>query len=378
MTITIPLFRVNMPANMDQILKPVLESGFITEGPRSKEFETKLGEWIGNPNTAVVNSGTAALTLAYRLAGVGPGDEVITSPMTCLASNEPIQSLGGKAVFCDVDPATGNIDPDKVEALITNRTKAIAFTNWAGTPCELDPLNAIAKKYGIKTIEDAAHSLGAAYKGKRTGTSCDYTIFSFQAIKHMTTVDGGALSCATKEDYDRAVLLRWFGCRRGHNSSPIKWEGDVVEYGYKFHMNDVNAAMGIESLKTIDGIIAAHKRNAAQLRTCLAGIEGIELLSIPDYIDSAHWIFTLKLRDTEARAKFAAELVNCGVGSSIVHTRNDAYSLFKDSKPAPGTTPGLDDFCSRMLNIPCGWWLNNMDVYHVVEAVGKAAAASLK
>lgn len=370
----IPLFKVNLPKDIHLTLQPVLESGFISEGPKSKEFQEKLQEWLGNPYTATVNSGTMALTLAYRLAGVGPGTSVIASPMTCLASTEPILSLGGRVIWCDIDPNTGNLDPSKLEDLIEEDTVAVSFTDWAGTPCALDEIIDICERHGLKTIEDAAHSFGATYKGNKVGsllTRVSYTCFSFQAIKHMTTVDGGALACASKEDYDRAVLLRWFGCARGHNSSPVKWSGDVVEYGYKGHMNDVNSAIGLESLKTIDSIISAHKRNGKRLVDLLEDERHVECLSVSEDSDSAFWIFTIKLKDEGHRKHVSEELAARGIGNNVVHTRNDSYTLFQNG--ATTALPGMTEFSERMLCVPCGWWLSDDDVKYVVMSIRDAA-----
>ncbi len=364
-----PLFKVNMPKDVHLALQATLESGFVSEGPKAKEFEQQFQVWLGNPYTALVNSGTMALTLAYRMAGIGPGKECIASPMTCLASTEPILSLGGKVVWCDIDPSTGNIDPGKIEKLITKNTVAISFTDWSGTPCELDAINKIAIQHGLKTIEDAAHSLGARYNRRKVGTLADYTCFSFQAVKHMTTVDGGALACLNQEDYDRAVLLRWFGCARGHNASPVKWTGDVVEHGYKGHMSDVNATIGLESLKTISDTLERHRLNGNRLRELLEFMPGVELLKIPDYIESSFWIFTIKLKDAEHRQLVSQRLDAEGVGNNIVHTRNDSYSLFKGIR---SPLPGMDDFGERMLNIPCGWWLSLHDIWEIAELVSKA------
>lgn len=368
----LPLFKVNMPKDAHLALQPVLESGFVSEGPKSKEFQQKLQTWLGNPYTATVNSGTMALTLAYRMAGAAPGKTVIASPMTCLASTEPALGLGADVVWCDIDPATGNLDPKKLEELLAihRDVVAVSFTDWAGTPCELDAITSLCKKYGVKTIEDAAHSFGARYNGNKVGslaTGVDYTCFSFQAIKHMTTIDGGALACAAEEDFERAILLRWFGCARGHNSSPVKWSGDVVEYGYKGHMNDVNATVGLESLKSIDEVVAAHKRNGKLLRQLLADTPDVETLQVPDHIDSAYWIFTIKLRDSDHRKQVSDGLSAANIGHNIVHTRNDSYSLFEGSHS--GDMSGMTDFDERMLNVPCGWWLSKGDVEFVAQTL---------
>lgn len=361
----IPLYKVYMPSDILKYLDPVLKSGFITQGPKEKEFASLFQEWVGNENIALVNSGTSALTLALRLSGVSFGDEVISSPLTCLATNEPVHSLGGKIVWCDIDEKTGNISPNEIEKLITNKTKAILFVDWAGTPAELDEINKIAEKYNLKTIEDSAHSLGAIYKEKKIGSCCDFTCFSFQAIKHLTTVDGGALACKNKDDYERAKLLRWFGLERNHNKSPVCWEGDVPEYGYKFHMNDMNATIGIEQLKTIDKRVAAHRENGYHLLTELGSLETIKTTIIPSYIKSSFWIFTILLEDKAHREFISNSLVSLGIGNNITHTRNDAYSLF--SYAGSKSLKVLDNFSNRMLNVPCGWWLSINDLNYIVE-----------
>lgn len=365
-----PLFRVNLPEDIHLALQPVLESGFVSEGPKSKEFQEQLQRWLGNPNTAVVNSGTMALTLAYRLAGVVPGTSVVVSPMTCLASTEPIIALGGRVIWCDIDPKTGNLDASKLEGLIETDTVAVSFTDWAGTPCDLDAITSVCRQYGLKSIEDAAHSFGAKYKGRKVGsagTGVDYTCFSFQAIKHMTTIDGGALSCASPADFERATLLRWFGSARGSSKSPVKWTGDVPEYGYKGHMNDINAAIGVESLKNIDAIVAAHKENGKHLVSLLKGVEGVSTLDVPETTESSFWIFTIKLRDSAHRSAVSSALLSAGIGNGIVHTRNDSYSLFASSL-TEGLV-GLSVFSDQMLNIPCGWWLTHADIQHIASTL---------
>lgn len=362
----INLFKVNMPANIEIQLKPILESGYISEGPVAKQFEDELQKFIQSPYVSLVNSGTAALTIAMRLCNIGPGDEVITSPMTCLAMNEPILSVGATPVFCDIDPSTGNIDPSKIKELITSKTKVILFVDWAGNPAPLDKIQEIATEYKLKTIQDAAHALGATYKGKPIAQWTDFTCFSFQAIKHLTTIDGGALACSSKEDYDRSVLLRWFGCKRGHNTSAVRWEGDVMEYGYKMHMADVNAAIGLESLKTIDNIIQKHQDNGKYLHDRIKNMSNFKVLDIEE--GSAHWIYTFKCRDSSHRASVSLTLEEAGIKNSIVHTRNDAYSLFKQYQSKTKML-GCEDFCSKMLSVPCGWWIGKEDLDYIIEVL---------
>lgn len=209
----IPLFKVHMPRSVEEPLIETLFSGFIGQGPKVDEFESKLNEYFDNQHVVTVNAGTSALQLALRLANIGPGDEVISTPMTCTASNMPILAAGAKIVWADVDPISGLISTDSIKSKITNKTKAIIMVHFGGIPCDIDGINALAKNYGIKTIEDAAHAFGSEYRNQKIGNHSDFVMFSLQAIKHITTVDGGLLLCKSKKDYDRssqAFEMVWY------------------------------------------------------------------------------------------------------------------------------------------------------------------------
>ena len=221
----IPLFKVHYPEGVGKKIDDVFRSGFITEGEYSDKFESSFGNYIGNPNCCLTNSCTSAITLALDLCDVKKGDEVISSPMTCMATNEPVYNAGAKIVWADIEKNTGNIDPKSVEDRITEKTKAIISVHWAGQPFNISEINRIAKKHGIKVIEDAAHALDSTYKGEKIGNHSDFVCFSFQAIKHLTTADGGALLCKSKTDFEKAKLLRWFGLNRKYKGS--KWKQDI-------------------------------------------------------------------------------------------------------------------------------------------------------
>ena len=369
----IPLFQVNIPKDIGSIIEKVLLSGQITEGPASFEFQRQLESWLSVKHASLVNSGTSALTLACRLSGCQPGKFVISTPQTCLATNEAIMSLGADIIWSDIDPLTGAIDPFFVEKILKTDARAkdvvaIMCVDWAGNPVNLKELRRIADSHGIKLIEDAAHSFGALYENAKVGNQAHFTCFSFQAIKHLTTVDGGALVCELKEDHDRSVLLRWFGSARAVNRDPVRWEGDVSEYGYKFHMNDVTASIGIEQLKTIDSVIDKHKSNGKQLLEFIDSLPSgkIQRLRMEQNSESSHWIFSLLLPNKEARQRFVEEMKKCGVSTGIVHTRNDAYSLFSKYKTG---LKGMDEFSERMINVPCGWWIDSHDLYHICKSI---------
>jgi perosamine synthetase len=356
----IPLFKVHHPKGVGGKIEKIFQKGFITEGEISDQFEKSFADYIGNPNCTLTNSCTSALTLAFRLAGVESGDEVISSPMTCMATNEPISGFGANIVWADVNPSTGNIDPDDVEKKITKKTKAIVAVHWAGEPFDIKRINQIARKHKIKVIEDAAHALDSTYGGKKIGNHSDFVCFSFQAIKHLTTGDGGALFCKKKADDKRAKLLRWFGIDRHFKGS--KWTQDIKECGYKFHMNNLTAAIGLEQMKHISKLTFLHKTNARYYDNHINNPK-IEKLSRSCDSTSSCWIYSLLC---ENRNKLQKHLTKNGIHSDVVHVRNDNYSVFKKFKCK---LPGLDYFNPRLLNIPVGWWLSKKDLDYIIRVV---------
>lgn len=362
----IPLFKVHVPKNLGAKIQKVFDEGTITEGVYSDDFEKRISNYIENPFTSLVNSGTSALTLAYRLSDIGPGDEVITTPMTCMATNEPIHTMGAKIVFADIDPQTGNICPDSVKKRLTKRTKAVVGVHWAGQPFDINSVRNIAKNYNenIKVVEDAAHALGATYEGKKIGCHSDYVCFSFQAIKHLTTVDGGAISCLNQEDDTRIKKLRWFGLDRKYTGS--KWEQDITESGYKFHMNNVNAVIGLSQMDHVDDIVESHKRNGRFYDREIIDTHKVQKLRRDSHSDSSYWIYSILVDDIK---RFKQHMSERGIGCDVVHVRNDKYSVFKDFFESD--LKGTDHFCKRMVNIPVGWWLSEEDRLKIVGAVNE-------
>ncbi|HUJ25951.1 MAG TPA: DegT/DnrJ/EryC1/StrS family aminotransferase [Myxococcales bacterium] len=359
----IPLFKVHMPSDVMAPLQETLFSGYIGEGPRVKDFEAALAAYVGNPNVLTLNSGTSAIQLALRLANVGPGDEVISTSMTCTASNEPIMAAGARIVWADIDPGSGNIDPATIEAKITPRTRAIVVVDWGGYPVDLDEVMAIAARHGLKVIEDAAHAFGAEYKGTRTGCHADFVCFSFQAIKHITTVDGGALFCRSEADCKRGRLLRWYGIDRDQPRKDFRCEEDIVEWGYKFHMNDVNATIGLVQLKYLDGILKQRRELAAYYDRELAGARGARLCSWKADRVSAFWLYTILVENRQAFMNWMKE---CNIAVSQVHARNDKHTMFKDFR-AP--LPGVDQFTRDMVCIPIGFWIGKEEREHIVASI---------
>src|SRR5438552_8151760 len=254
-------------------LEAVLYSGQISEGPPVREFEQRFADRIGAPHAASFSTGTAALHTALLLAGVGPGVEVVTTPMTAEPANMAIRHAGAEVVWADVEPENGNLDADSVATRVTPRTKAIVAVHYGGIPASLDRLTAVAAEAGVPLIEDAAHALGATYGGRPIGTHSRFVMFSLQAIKHMTTVDGGMLTLGSADDHRRARLVRWFGIDR---EAP-RTEVDVELVGFKYHMNNVNATIGLVALDHVDRVLARHIENGRFYDRELAGVDGLEL-----------------------------------------------------------------------------------------------------
>ena len=366
----ISLFKVHHPVGIGEKIETLFKKGFISEGEKADLFESQISEFVENNNCSLVNSCTSALTLAYRMCDLGPNDEVIATPMTCMATNEPIHQTGAKIVWADINPATGNVDPKDVSKKLTTRTKAIVGVHWAGQPFQIDEINHIAKSRNIKVIEDAAHALGATYNGEKIGSHSDYVCFSFQAIKHLTTGDGGAICSKKLSDDQRIKKLRWFSLSRKYEGP--KWEQDILESGYKFHMNDINATIGIEQMKYLDFILKSHKKNGFFYDKHINNPK-IKKLYRPLNCESSHWIYSLLVDNIEDFQKYMHEN---GIASAPVHVRNDKYSIFKAYK---SDLPGCDEFCNHMINIPVGWWLTDDDVNKIVLAVNhyKNPSASL-
>lgn len=335
---------------------------YIGEGPRGQEFEDQFGRLVGleTPRPLALNSCTSALDLALHLIGVGLGDEVITTPMTCSATNGVIVNRGGKIVWADIDPVTGLIDANDVERKVTKRTKAIMAVDWAGRSCDYKALRQ-AGQYSNGTnivrtavIQDAAHNLLVDPQNRG-----DYVAWSFQAIKHLTTVDGGALVVPAGQ-HKRARLLRWYGLDRT-SSADFRCAQDIREPGFKYHMNDIAASIGLANLPHAADVVAKHRENAAWYAQALRDAPGITLP--PEDHGASWWLYCLL---ADGRASLIDHLAKRGIAASPVHRRNDTHPAFRFPN---GPLPGVDHFAEREVAIPVGWWLSESDREQVADAV---------
>jgi len=359
----IPLVKPFLPPREELLpeLEKILYSGYIAEGQPVYDFEASFGNYLGNSDVLALHSGTDALHIALLLAGVGQDDEVISTAMTAEPTNVAISMVGGKVVWGDVDPDTGLLSPQSVKSMITEKTKAIILVHYAGMVCDMKEFNKISLEYNIPIIEDAAHALGSKFNGKMIGSNSHYTIFSLQAIKHMTTVDGGFLTFNKSDQMARARRMRWFGLDKGKS----RLENDIVETGYKYAMNNVNATIGLVQMNHINSVVGKYISNGKFFDEKLKGIEGVNLVKYSEDTEPSYWLYTMKV---ERREDFIKHMEAHGISASPLHYRNDLHSIFKDSKR---NLPGLNEFYTKMVHIPCGWWLSEEDREHIVKTIKK-------
>ena len=359
----IPLVKVAMPPRerLMPALETVLYSGMIAEGEYVYDFETKFASQFGLQHVLAMSSGTAALHVSMLLAGVCAGDEVITTSMTAEPTNTTILQVGAIPVFADVDPLTGNLCAESVARLVSRKTQAICVVHYAGYPAPLRQLRAIADQHGIALIEDCAHALGAQYDGQPIGSFGDYAIFSFQAIKHMTTVDGGVLCVKDAGQIAAAKRLRWFGLTKG----VARTEVDITTPGFKYNMNNVAAVIGIAQLAGIGSLLQQHTDNGQFYDRALAGIPGLLPARVLVGSEPTYWLYTLLSDDSDAVEKC---LSGIGVSASKLHRPNHLHSVFR---PFVRDLPGLAEFYRRLVHIPCGWWVGAEDRQRIVDALRK-------
>jgi perosamine synthetase len=361
----ISLFKVFLPPR--EVLMPRLEevlySGQIGEGAQVVEFERRFGERIHCPGVLSFHSGTAALHGALVLAGVKPGDEVVSTPMTAEPTNMAILHAGAKIVWADVDPANGNMCAASLAEKITERTRAVMVVHYGGIPAGIDAIRKVAKQRGVPVIEDAAHAMGARYDGRPIGSHSEFVMFSLQAIKHMTTVDGGMLACNPSENLERMLAegrkFRWFGIDR---AAP-RTEVDVATVGYKYHMNNVTATIGLTQLDYVDAVIGTHIANGRYFDTALRDADGVRLCTWDDKAEPSYWYYTVLV---ENQADFIRHLDAHGIASSQTHRRNDLHSVFASSRCE---LPGVDAFYGSMVHIPCGWWVTEEQRAYIADII---------
>jgi len=352
-----------------------LQSGWLTTGPRTRAFEQQFAEFTGAPAALGLNSCTAGLHLALKVHEIGPGDEVITTPLTFAASVNVIEHVGARPVLVDVEPDTLNIDPDQVREAITDRTRAIIAVHFAGHPVELDQLRSIAAENGIFLIEDAAHAVGAEFRGQPIGRGSNLAAFSFYATKNLTTGEGGMLT-GDADLLDSARVLSLHGMSREawtRYAAGGKWAYDIVAPGFKYNMTDIQAALGIQQLNRFQAMQQRRAEIFSQYSDAFGAFDEFELPVIRPHVTHAWHLYILRLRDSSlsiTRDQFIEELTRRKIGTSVHFIPIHNHSYYREKYGyCDDDFPVAQQAYERMLSLPLSASMSDTDIQDVIEAV---------
>ena len=350
----------------------VLRSEFLTQGPNVAEFEHKLAKYCKAKYAVAMNSGTSALHAACFAAGIGKGDEVITSPITFVASANCVLYCGGTPAFADIEnDGSGLVSIDQIKKKITPKTKAIIPVDYAGHPCDMDEINRIARKNGLIVIEDAAHSLGASYKGKKTGSLADMTILSFHAVKHITTGEGGAVLTNDKKYYDILLKFRTHGITRAVKG-PGPWYYEMQYLGFNYRITDFQCALGISQLKKLDRFIKIRKRIAAAYNKAFSHVDGISTPVEKDFATSSYHLYPIRIGKTLSRNKeqIFNDLRAAGLGVNVHYIPVPLQPYYRKKFGfKKGDFPNAESFYESEISLPLHQKMTQSDIDRVIKAV---------
>ena len=352
-----------------------LKSGWLTSGPKVKQFEQAFAERFNCPAALALNSCTAGLHIALKVLNIGPGDEVITTPMTFAASVNVIEHVGARPVLVDVEPDTLNIQPDAVIQAITPATKAIIAVHYAGHPVELNALRSIASEYHLHLIEDAAHAVGAAFEGEPIGAGANLTAFSFYATKNLTTGEGGMLT-GPQDLVDRSRVLALHGMNReawSRYAAGGKWAYDIVEPGYKYNMTDIQAALGLTQLRRFDDMQERRRQIVASYNSAFGNHAPFITPTTRAHVTNAWHLYVLRLRESELtidRNQFIEEMTARNIGTSVHFIPIHMHSFYRNSYGLhPDDFPVAHSAYQQMLSLPLSPSMSDQDVADVIDAV---------
>lgn len=370
MSSTLPFLPFTKPTMDEETISAVAEvlrSGWLTSGPNVKELEAKLSTYFGGRPVRTFNSGTCTMEIALRIAGIGAGDEVITTPNSWVATANVIIETGATPVFVDIDSKTHNIDLNKVEAAITPRTKAIIPVHMCGLPCDMDQLYAIAKKHNLRVVEDAAQAIGSTWKGKRIGSFGDFASFSFQVNKNIMTGEGGCLVLNNEDEAKLAEKYRLQGVSRSGLDGI-----DVDVLGGKYNMTDIAAAIGLGQLKRLEEFnTKRHHLAKHYFKTFGKDFEsesGAEL-PIADFEHSNWHMFHLVLPESVVRAEFMQQMLDLGIGLGYHYRAIHLFTLYRERGFTDGMFPIAERVGKQIVTLPLFPGMTENDVERVVSAV---------
>ncbi|MCE5169318.1 UDP-4-amino-4,6-dideoxy-N-acetyl-beta-L-altrosamine transaminase [Paenibacillus profundus] len=359
-----------------QAVIDVLKSDFITQGPKIFEFEQSIANKVNAKYAVAFSNGTAALHGACYAAGVTEGDEVITTPITFAASSNCVLYQGGTPIFSDINLTTYNLDPDVMESKITTRTKAIIAVDFAGQPAEMERFKEIAEKYNLILIQDAAHSLGATYRGMKVGSMADMTMFSFHPVKAITTGEGGVIVTDSEKYYQRLLLFRSHGITKNPElleGNQGSWYYEMHDLGYNYRMTDMQAALGISQLQRLDQFLARRREIADKYTEAFAGLKGLITPHQTSHSESAWHLYVTRWLSgsfkVDRRTLFDA-LRNEGIGVQVHYIPVYQHPYY-EKLGYTSLCEKAEEFYSTAISLPIYPKMNEVDVSDVIQAVKK-------
>lgn len=352
-----------------QAVVDVLRSDYLTTGPSIEVFEKKVADYVGAKYAVAIANGTAALHAACFAAGIGEGDEVITTPITFAASANCVLYCGGKPVFADIKPDTYNIDPEDIRRKISDKTKAIIAVHFTGQPCGMDEIHAIAKEYNLIVIEDAAHALGADYKGQKIGCVSDMTTFSFHPVKHITTGEGGMITTNDEELYKKLVLFRSHGITRDsslmhENEGP--WYYEQLELGYNYRITDIQCALGVSQMNKLDNFVSKRRKLVQRYQDAFRGISGIVTPTELEGCNSSWHLYVIQVKN---RKEVFEKLRGAGIGVNVHYIPVYHHPYYRENGYADVMCPHAEKLYEGMISLPLYPGLTEEQQDYVIEQV---------
>ncbi len=358
-----------------QAVVDTLRSDYLTTGPKISEFEKVIADYTGAKYAVAVSNGTAALHIACMAAGISEGDEVITSPITFVASANCSFYCGATPIFADIDLDTYNISPESIEKCITDKTKAIVAVHFSGQPCDMDRIREIADKHNLIVIEDAAHALGADYKSKKIGSISDMTTFSFHPVKHITTAEGGMVTTNNKELYEKLLLYRTHGITRDSelmSKNDGAWYYEQIDLGYNYRITDVQCALGISQMKRLDEFVSKRRELVARYNKAFENVDEIITPYQLAGCNNSYHLYVIRLNTIDRNEVFD-KLRAAGIGVNVhyipVHTQPYYKRYYEENKMAQPECPNAIKYYNTAISLPLYPELSYEQQDYVIEKV---------
>ena len=355
----IPIFKPYMPGNIQEGINEILYSGNLSYGEYGKSFEKKLSEYIGHKNVLTVSTYNQTMLIVLSTLGLKPGDEVIASPVSCLASNQPFAIKGLKVIWADVESTTGALDVEDVKNKITNKTKAIFHNHYCGFLGHINEINELGKQYGIPVVDDCSEAFGSESNGKKTGNlGTDISVFSFETVRLPNTINGGAIVFNNMDIFKKARLIRDYGIERTHfrdDLNEINPKCDIKLEGYGALMSEVNSLIGLKQMDDISNLIQKQRDNALKWNGIIDEMKDVKKIAITSNVSPNYWVYGIlaknKLEMTKAFRKQ-------GFYATSVHINNNIYSVFNNKIELKG----VNEFMEKFIALPSGWWLSEKNI----------------